>query len=139
MDKIDSTDPRLIPGFCSLTKQEAFDISARHLMSTKKPAINDTGTCIYGGTGCGAAPFLKEECREKARGSWSSVVNESHLQKFICALQAAHDNAAAQENQRANYDKTKFKNEAWFQSWRQLMFMIANAADLDTHTLYTFS
>lgn len=87
---------RLIDGFNSLTKQQIFDISAKHVLGNGKPGINLSGSCVYGGIGCAAAPFIAKEDREDASGTWYTVAKlagEYHEQDFIRELQSNHDGA----------------------------------------------
>lgn len=128
MDKINSADPNLIPGFLSLTKQQAFDIAARHLLEQRKPSVCQ-GTCSYKGIGCAASPFLKEEARESLKGSWPHITRETHLMEFIHALQLAHDTPV-------HGDHGIVSNGQWFDQWKANMLMIAKASDLDGSIIY---
>ena len=97
-----------IDGFESLTKQQMFDISAKHILGTGKCSLNSAGTCSYAGSGCAAAPFIKPEYRDKADNygtspagtSWHDLVEggyaPAHEQKFVTDLQLSHDSHAAQ-------------------------------------------
>ena len=95
-----------IPGFEKLTKQEMFDISARHILATGKPSVNEGSTlCVYAGSGCAAAPFIREDQREIADGldisarstGWKSLSDNGHVPKheddFVVRLQLCHDDA----------------------------------------------
>ena len=96
-----------IDGFESLTKQQMFDISAKHILSTGKCSLNSAGTCSYAGSGCAAAPFIKPEYRKEADTyntndagtSWGDLVKggyaPEHEQKFVTELQLSHDSHAS--------------------------------------------
>lgn len=93
---------RLIDGFSSLTKQQMFDISAKHVLGNGKPGVlfdkdGRYNGCVYSGIGCAAAPFIHPDDRGIAYGGWYSVANTAdnwHEQHFIGELQRCHDNAA---------------------------------------------
>lgn len=96
-----------ISGFEQLSAQQAFDISARHLLSipgpsitANEPSFSRKTTCDYAGVGCAAAPFIREE--ERARWdiknkSWWSLVDrwvpDKHV-ALISDLQRVHDDTA---------------------------------------------
>ena len=94
-----------IDGFESLTKQQMFDISAKHILAAGKCSANDQGTCSYAGSGCAAAPFIREDQREIADGldisgwgtGWKSLSDNGHVPKheddFVVRLQLCHDDA----------------------------------------------
>ena len=96
-----------IDGFESLTKQQMFDISAKHIIAAGKCSVNDHGTCSYAGSGCAAAPFIKPEYRKEADTyntndagtSWDDLVKgayvPSHEHKFVTELQLSHDSHAS--------------------------------------------
>lgn len=92
-----------IDGFESMTRQELYDMSARHILSTgvRSARPGDSG-CVYSGTGCAAAPFLRPECREKADKAdhgistgWCTLAHvgfvPAHEENLISKLQQAHD------------------------------------------------
>lgn len=91
-----------IDGFENLTKQEVFDIAYKHINTTKRKSVMPTGCrhsfseCVYSGSGCAAAPFIKEECRS-TRGSWSSLAFEGLVPDtnavIVDHIQICHDSA----------------------------------------------
>jgi len=87
-----------IPGFTGLSIQQLFDLSARHILTTRKRSTNDEG-CTYSGCGCAAAPFLdpNERLYADSYGSWPGLVCEGlapdHHASFIHKLQMCHDGA----------------------------------------------
>lgn len=95
--------PSAIEGFEQLTLQQIFDMSLNHLRTTRVKSVAPlTSSCLYGGTGCAAAPFLKPEKRKELddTGSWSwiSLVEEGivpgHMRGQIRSIQAIHDNCS---------------------------------------------
>lgn len=97
-------DRIVIEGFEELTEQQMFDMSLDHIDATRKASLCPDGGCIYGGSGCNAAPFLTPEGRiyadTKYQGmGWSTLVDRGEVPKhnegLIYALQGAHDYAAA--------------------------------------------
>ena len=90
-----------IDGFESLTKQQMFDMSAKHVLANGRRSTNDGG-CIYSGIGCAAAPFIKLEYREDAdraeAGSGWSFLHDAdlvpgHNSGLVAAMQECHDSA----------------------------------------------
>lgn len=121
----------VIPGFRTLSKQQMFDMAARHIGNTgvKSSASTSPSVCIYGGTGCNASVFIVPEDRERAdRGisSWRSLVDlglvPGHECEFIRDLQGAHD--------RTSVDPAKFKS-----SYLENMQQVAELNDLNTDIL----
>lgn len=89
-----------IPELDTLTSQQVFDISVKHVLKNGKPSMcAKFGGCTYGGIGCAAAPFLKEEYRECTWGSWAGLIGEGKVSPYhnrlIARLQSAHDYAAS--------------------------------------------
>lgn len=93
----------VIDGFEDLTQEQMFDMSLDHIATTRKASLCPDGGCIYGGSGCNAAPFLTPEGRiyadTKYRGmGWGTLVDKGEVPKhhegIIYALQGAHDYAA---------------------------------------------
>jgi hypothetical protein len=94
-----------IPELPSMTPQEVFDKAARHVLANGEPSVDPTGSCVYSGIGCAAAPFIKPEFREEAAGSWYSLHlpsqgkwehshrPDAHVE-LIGHLQGAHDHSA---------------------------------------------
>lgn len=74
-------------------------MAVKHIGTTGVKSVNVHGKCIYSGTGCNAAPMLREDMRQDADayGSWSELVGEdmapAHNVKFIVELQEVHDNS----------------------------------------------
>lgn len=91
---------KVIEGFENLSKQELFNMSARHILSTGQQSTAGTA-CIYGGTGCAAAPFLLPECRaglDKYELNWTGLRDKGlvpdHEYHFVTQLQNCHDSFA---------------------------------------------
>ena len=91
-----------IDDFENLTKQQMFDMAAKHILTTKKKSVSEHGACLYSGSGCAASVFIKPEFRKTADDldsldgtGWSHLVCENlvpdHLPKFVVDLQVAHD------------------------------------------------
>lgn len=141
-----NTRPRItIDNLDNLSKQELFDMSAHHILSTRLKSFNiSTRTCSYSGFGCGAAPFLKSDYRELADsfGSWDSLVGCSwdgsigissartstrnftisgHEHRFIRELQRCHDNAP---------------EENFISEWTWKMRVLAEEYQLNSKVLY---
>ena len=90
-----------IDGFESLTKQQMFDMSAKHVLANGRRSTNDGG-CVYSGIGCAAAPFIKLEYREdadraEAGSSWPFLCSADfvpgHNSGLVTAMQKCHDSA----------------------------------------------
>ena len=85
----------VIPGFANLTEQECFDMSARHILTTRQKAVDGAGDCTYDGIGCAAAPFLTPAARAKLHGAWHVLAGEGEVPAnnidLICRLQGCHD------------------------------------------------
>ena len=93
-----------IPGFEKLTKQELFDLSARHILRTRQKSMTTGSICTYQGSGCAASPFLREECRAEADDAvgnpmWGNLAEEGlvpdHELKFVSELQKCHDESSS--------------------------------------------
>lgn len=88
---------RLIEGFNSLTKQQIFDMAAKHVLSNGR-ACYINGACSYAGIGCAASVFLHEEVRSTTIGSWSYIMNleggSRHESQLIQQIQWVHDDFA---------------------------------------------
>jgi hypothetical protein len=120
---------RLIEGFSSLTKQQLFDISAKHVLGNGKPGINAGGTCVYDGIGCAAAPFIVEEDRASAYGTWFSVAEAAkneHEQDFVRKLQRCHDDA---------HMNTFGTGDSFIKAFDKKMRVLANEYGLNTEVL----
>lgn len=93
-----------IPGFESMTAQEVFDMSARHVLANGRPSM-DGDNCVYYGIGCAAAVFIREDSRTlpMKTATWNRVVSDGlapdHNKQLIRELQYAHD---------SSHDSTKF-------------------------------
>jgi hypothetical protein len=136
-----------IEGFESLTKQQIFDLSAKHILNTKLKSegmldmvsadttIKQFSVCLYGGSGCGASVFLTDDAKAKfdlisgnsdtAGGSWGQLVCNgdvpSHEEYLITDLQIAHDRSKAGEH--------------FVEDWKEKMVCVANNHKLDTSIL----
>lgn len=118
-----------IPNFTNMTKQELFDMSARHILTTRQASRNADGACIYGGSGCGAAPFLREEVHadaDKYTTSWGQLrykeVVPEHECEFVSSLQRAHDQAACW-------------TDSFVNRWKESMVRVAAAHKLSTDVI----
>lgn len=118
-----------IPGFVKLSRQEIFDISAKHILSTKTKSV-DGGTCMYSGTGCAAAPFIlpehRADCDKQGDAtSWSGLVSARlvprHEAGLVQRLQSCHDSAPS--------------GDAFMAGWRQRMLDLAKYAGLSDQVL----
>lgn len=126
-----------IDGFEKLTKQQAFDMAANHLLTTGVKSIQHIDTvsvyandmCSYAGSGCAASVFIKPDKRALAdnTGDWQSLEDKNRvphaigLNDFIYDLQAAHDDQSA--------------GAGFMDSWEREMRSIADAAGLSTAVL----
>lgn len=126
----------VIDGFESLTKQQAFDMAAKHVLKNGDPSINENDdgetTCTYGGIGCAAAPFLKESARARTPNkTWTSLAGDAivpqHLTAFIGELQHAHDNAAV--------GGPKLRGVEFVEAFKKNMLSLADLEDLDASSL----
>jgi hypothetical protein len=94
-------EENVIPGFKEMSKQQLFDMSARHILTTRqKSMISGGAKCIYSGLGCAAAPFLLPEVRKSADNrtgtTWRALADIHHVVPyhevdFIAELQHCHD------------------------------------------------
>jgi hypothetical protein len=129
---------RLIEGFSLLTKQQIFDISAKHVLANGKPSVvlSDAGKyngCVYTGIGCAAAPFILPEDREVARGSWYTVSNDAdnkHEHLLIQEMQNCHDNASIAGERGEDCLSLNFIEE-----YKKRMLVVASANGLNTSVL----
>lgn len=123
---------KLIDGFENMTKQQLLDLSVAHLLGTRKPGVREnTSACVYSGSGCGAAPFIKEAFRGEAdrEGSWegvSAAFGSHHEMDFIMALQRAHDDAWGWASRITEDQRVAL----WFDIWKRNIKMIALATGL---------
>lgn len=127
-----------IDGFEKLTKQDIFDMAVDHIANTKVPSVGKVfGTnidgCVYSGTGCNAAPLIKDGERNRADevGSWHSLVDAGMAsetnQTFIANLQNAHDIPASEE--------ILGENDSFLTAWKMGMYVLAQEYNLDTSKL----
>lgn len=94
-----------IDGFENLSSQEVFDMALAHVRKTGKKSFEEVvRSCEYGGIGCAASPFLKDEYKDIAdkTGQWRGLFNAKlvplkHLE-LVSSIQTCHDDA----------DSTKF-------------------------------
>ena len=115
------TQPYSIEGFDSLSRQQLFDMSAAHILSTKrKSCYEDAPKCFYSGSGCGAAVFIKPEGREvcdnSINGTWEGLASDglvsSHEAEFVQKLQWAHDDASSSPEDFLDSWKTRMRGVA---------------------------
>ena len=118
-----------IEGFEQLTEQEAFDISAKHVLKNGRQSVkNDGYKCVYTGIGCGASPFIREEhrarCDEGVANGWTGLASQhlvpEHLKDVVHKLQRCHDYA----------DKTNFVED-----YKTRMASVANDLNLNPAVL----
>ena len=137
-----------IDGFESLTKQQMFDISAKHILSTGRPSyVNDSNGvhgCVYRGSGCAAAPFIREEERKKADqpkayygtkypySGWNDLASNNlvprHHQDLVTDFQICHDTDASKV-------VTVEHQAIWLSNWKAAMLRVAKRHDLDPSIL----
>lgn len=124
-----------IPGFKKLTKQQAFDMAASHLLTTGVKSMQDmdsedaNGLCSYAGSGCAASVFIKPAKRTQADkvGNWfilqrnNLLPQAQELHDFIYALQDAHDSQCA--------------GAGFMDSWEREMRTLATREGLSTAVL----
>jgi hypothetical protein len=124
-----------IPGFKKLTKQQAFDMAASHLLTTGVKSMQDmdsedaNGLCSYAGSGGAASVFIKPYKRVLAddTGDWKLLEDKNRvphaegLNDFIYALQSAHDDQSA--------------GAGFMDSWEREMRSLADAEGLSTAVL----
>lgn len=124
-----------IDGFEKLSKQEIFDMSVAHIASTRKKSIAGTH-CVYSGSGCAAACFLKPKYRKNADTvvatqhgwpigtGWSDLQYREavpkHEEGLVSWLQNCHDRAP---------------EEAFMQQWKDAMRKLAAHYGLSTEKL----
>lgn len=86
----------VIEQFGALSPQQCFDISAQHILKTRKKSVVGL-SCSYRGSGCAATPFLDPAFVTKAEniGSWDRLLWGKHVPpqngELIAELQQAHD------------------------------------------------
>lgn len=115
--------------FESLTKQQMFDMAAKHIITTRQQSVDEDCQCCYSGSGCAASVFLKPECREKADNlsapGWIRLADRGyvpvHEKTFIGELQLCHDSAT--------------NGEAFFYNWIRRMHELAKSYGLGTAVL----
>jgi hypothetical protein len=89
-----------------MTRQEAFDAAAAHLLATGVPSHepDNYNSCLYSGTGCALRPFAPTDPAELAAWDRGGAISDLPLDwlpdfirgdiAFFDLLQAAHDQAA---------------------------------------------
>lgn len=114
--------------FERLSKQELFDMSAKHLLQTRRRSTsNNTDACVYSGSGCGAAPFIRATMHSTADyyGSWHGLCSvrkaPTHECDFVQQLQDAHDGAD--------------DGDSFITTWKPRMIKLAQKFDLSTAVL----
>lgn len=129
-----------IDGLESMTQQQIFDLSAKHIMATQQKSVSDNGLCVYSGIGCAASVFLKDdearqycdalnpdaaEGKPSCESGWESLVRLKlaplEHAGLITSLQITHDSA-----------KT---GEEFLDSWKKKMLEIAKRHHLDNSIL----
>lgn len=103
-----------VPNFSQMSLQTLFDRAVNHIGSTGKKSFKGT-RCCYGGSGCNAAPFLREDARKLAdtadmgySAGWDHLAADglvpSTNSDFMSRLQSAHDNSTQGKEFRKTYD-----------------------------------
>jgi hypothetical protein len=125
------------------TRQQAFDMSAKHLLSTGKPSVLETGYngCCYSGSGCAMRPFLGNDPEELAKldkqgGLYSvnlTLLPEYVVQdiEFYSLIQNCHDHAAV------SYAALPNDIDEWAVGWKEAMFKLADRYNLNTEVFVT--
>jgi hypothetical protein len=133
----------LIAGFASMSKQQLFDMAAKHVLANGKPSVevqsDGYGVCCYSGIGCAAAPFIAPEWRNYSRGGWSHVAYEAncdHEKFFIKELQKCHDGAAgASTRNHSTLQYTWIENPDFIEDYKTAMRQVAADYKLNTEVL----
>lgn len=124
-----------IDGFETLTRQQLFDMSAKHIMAQGRPGMASTGNCSYS-QGCAASIFIKPELIAEADsgGSWDDLEREEYVPEtnsdFVNQLQLAHDRAALTSLRDDSSDLSGFMAD-----WSQRMHDLAKVYGLNTEAL----
>lgn len=127
----------VIPGFEDMTPQEVFDLSAKHILTTRTKSMRrfDSGErCAYSGSGCAASVFLTkpaiadiEHVGADSSQDWCDLVNEGVVphtnEELISEMQHAHDDAPA---------------DCFMQAWEAGMRHIAQRFSLSTAVFDAF-
>lgn len=115
-----------IEGFESLSKQDMFDKAAAHIIANG-PSFNIAlDACRYGGSGCAAAVFIREDLRAIAdqHGSWRTLETMRlvplHNFELIRSLQDTHDGSVLAAKDNGVIDHNNF-----FTLWQAEMKTIA--------------
>ena len=134
-----------IEGFDNLSPQEAFDMSAKHILSNGPSFNSKLNACRYGGSGCAAAVFIREEFRDIAdrkAGQWLSVAATRLASitniDLIMSLQNAHDDSVeAALDMDANGIHKVVNLNNFFTRWVHTMREVAAKYNLNTEVLDT--
>lgn len=118
------------------TRQEAFNLAAKHLLTTRAPSFSGAYfSFVYSGTGCALRPFIPEGADPKhwdnmgAIGAFPRQEIPNFISndlKFYERLQVAHDSSAIG----AKGDPAK-----WLVFWKDKMRAVAEAYELDASIL----
>lgn len=123
---------RLIEGFENLTRQQIFDMSAKHIIQQGRPGWDPISAgCSYS-KGCAASIFIPEEDRSFADtvGAWRFLpIDEYETSDFVHALQIAHDDSIHDN------ECERVADEVFMRTWRARMMELAAREDLDTSVL----
>jgi hypothetical protein len=120
------TTSNVIPGFKKLSKQRILNMAVAHIAVTRQLSIRDGG-CVYGESGCNAAPLLTPDGRALADsiGSWDYLVETGVVPgnnaAFIKELQEAHDSVRIAQD--------------FMPTWKDNMRKLAERWNLSTSTL----
>lgn len=126
-----------------MTRQEAFNATARHLLTTRSPSgymVGDHFLCVYSGSGCALRPFIPDtptaldwDCigaiaDMRAMNDTPATVPDfiSEDWDFFESLQDAHDKPAM----KVNGDAAK-----WLPKWKDAMRAVAQKYRLDPSIL----
>ena len=134
-----------IEGFDDLTPQQAFDMSAKHIISNGPSFDSKLNSCRYAGSGCAASVFLREEFRaiaDRKGGQWLAVVATRLASitniDLIMSLQNAHDDSVDAALDMDDTGVNKVVNLNNFSTrWVHAMREVAAKFNLNTEVLDT--
>ena len=122
------------------TRQQAFDLAAKHLMTTRKQSKIEAVGCVYSGSGCALRPFAPNDPDELAEWDKTGSVCDfpsnmlpSYINddiEFYDRLQAAHDRPVYVNDMNAEE-----VDELWFEQWKESMQRVAENFNLDASVL----